>query len=68
VFDVIVLIMDPFKESGDRFALWIAQFVDIRLDDIGDFDTLAIGVNKPNLSSHSKYLNNITLSKKLNFI
>lgn len=57
VFDVIPLTIDPFIEPGERFALWIAQFVDIRLADMGDFETLAIGANKPNLSSHSKYLN-----------
>lgn len=58
VFDVKALIMDPFIESGERFTLWIAQLVDIRLADIGDLETLDIGVNKPNLSSQSKYLNN----------
>lgn len=60
VFDVIALIIDPFIDSGERFVLWMAQLVDIRLADIGDLETLAIGVNKPNLSPHSKYLNYLT--------
>lgn len=68
VFDVIALIIDPFIESGERFVLWIAQLDDIRLADIGDLETLAIGVNKPNLSSHSKYLNNLELYKYINSI
>lgn len=59
VFDVTALIIDPFIDSGERFTLWIAQLFGIRLADIGDFETLDVGVNKPNLSSQSKYLNNL---------
>lgn len=53
-------------DSGERFTLCIAQLFDIRLADIGDFVTLDTGANKPNLSSHSKYLNNLILSKEIN--
>lgn len=64
VFAVTALIIDPFIESGERFVLWIAQLVDIRVADIGDLETLATGVKRPNLSSHSKYLNNLKLYKR----